>query len=204
MVEQQLKGRGINDASVLAAMRKVPRHAFVPSSQEALAYSDQAIPLGPGKSISQPYVVAHMLEQLQLEPGDRVLDIGTGSGYQTAILAEIVQTVCTVEIDNDLYHTSQKVLNKLGYKNIHSRLGDGHAGWKEYAPFNKIILSAAAAKVPRALLGQLAEGGRMILPLGEEDQSLILVKKEQGHIKTEELGSVRFVPLVDLDPQDVH
>lgn len=200
MVEEQLKKRGIKDPALLAAMGKVPRHRFLSEEHWDKAYDDQAIMIGPAQSISQPYVVAYMVEKLQIRKSDSVLDVGTGTGYQTAILAEVAKQVYTIEIDEVLYKASQKTTAALGYDNIKFRLAGGQHGWKEYAPFDAIIVSAAAENVPRELVSQLASGGRMILPLGTESQSLVLITKQENRIATEELGEVQFVKL--QDPED--
>ena len=195
MVSEQIEQRGVHDPLVLKAMRKVPRHSFLPENLREKAYRDQAIMLGPEQSISQPYIVAVMLEALHLNSDMRVLDVGTGSGYQTALLAEIVKQVWTIEIEPNLAERSRVCLSKLGYKNIQFRIGDGSSGWTEEAPFDAIIVSAAAATVPRDLIRQLKIGARLVLPVGDDPQSLIAFEKTPQGLESEELGAVQFVPL---------
>jgi len=196
MVETQIRARGVRDERVLGVMGKVPRHLFVPESLRRSAYADEQLPIGEGQTISQPYIVAYMTESLALEGGEKVLEIGTGSGYQTAVLAEIAGTVFTVEIVETLARRARTVLDGLGYANIHYRVGDGTAGWPEEAPFDAVIVTAAAATLPKALEDQLALGGRMIAPVGAGAQELVLVRRERTGIRRESLLSVRFVPLV--------
>jgi len=172
MVEYQIKGRGIKDKNVLGAMLKVPRHLFVPEEMRDLAYRDEPLPIGHGQTISQPYIVGYMTEALKLQPGDRVLEIGTGSGYQTAILAEIVSKVYTIELIPELSLRAQETLKSLGYKNIEFLTGDGSKGWPEKAPFEAILVSAAPAEVPPALMEQLKIDGRLIIPVGTDSQEL--------------------------------
>jgi protein-L-isoaspartate(D-aspartate) O-methyltransferase len=203
MVKEQLEKRGIKDRALLTVMREIPRHIFLPDSMTDIAYIDQAISLGEGKSISQPYVVAHMIEKLQLKNTDRILDIGTGTGYQTAILAELVKHVYTIEIDKELHEKSKQTLGELGYENVSFRLADGLFGWKEEEPFDAIILSAASEIVPRDLLNQLGKDGRMILPLGHDEQSLVLIRKNNNQVTTEELGAVQFVRLQNVKSDDL-
>lgn len=196
MVKRQIAGRGVGDAAVLDAFRRVPRHEFVPTSDRALAYEDSPLPIGNDQTISQPYIVALMTELLKLRPTDRVLEIGTGSGYQTAILACLVQEVYTIEVIAALQEDAMSRLIKLGFQNIHYRVGDGYFGWPEVAPFNAILVAAASADVPEPLLNQLGEGGRMVLPVGRssEYQTLKLIQREQGHFNVADCGDVRFVP----------
>ncbi|MCO6432280.1 MAG: protein-L-isoaspartate(D-aspartate) O-methyltransferase [Deltaproteobacteria bacterium] len=195
MVSNQLAARGITDSEVLRAMGKMPRHRFVPSDVQDKAYNDQAISLGPGQSISQPYVVALMLQSVEIQAGDKVLDVGTGSGYQTALLAELGAEVYSIEIDPALSRRSGKLLRLLGYSEIHLRSGDGKRGWREAAPFDAIVVSAACEEIPRDLVRQLKIGGRIVLPLGEDYQYLIMMEKTEDGLKTEELGSVQFVKM---------
>lgn len=197
MVETQLRGRDIRDGNVLRAMEKVPRHEFVPNVTKILAYSDGPLPIGHNQTISQPYIVALMTEQLEPRPEDRVLEVGTGSGYQAAVLAEIVKEVFTIEILEPLYRTAEERLKRLGYSNVHVRLGDGTKGWAEEGPFDKIIVTAAGLKIPDALTQQLKEGGRMVIPVGEGEQVLMIGEKRGGVLKTFESIPVRFVPLVE-------
>jgi len=197
MVEEQIAGRGIKDRRVLDAMLKIPRHLFVDSSLKERAYGDHPLPIGEGQTISQPYVVAWMTEALNLKPSDRVLEIGTGSGYQAAVLAEIVSQVYTVEIRKGLKETADKLLDKLGYKNIKTKYGDGYYGWEEYAPFDAIIITASANHIPPPLIKQLKEGGRLIIPLGSTlyYQTLSLVTKNNKELNVEQMGGVAFVPM---------
>lgn len=195
MVETQLRGRDIRDARVLEAMRKVPRHEFVPSDLRAFAYNDGALPLSMGQTISQPYIVAYMTQLLELEGTERVLEIGTGSGYQAAVLAEIVPEVFTIEILPKLGEEAAAVLKSLGYKNIHFRIGDGYAGWPEQAPFDRIIVTAAPRKIPQPLIDQLKEGGVLVCPVGRPDQDLIVLRKGRDGITRRSTIPVRFVPM---------
>src|SRR5436309_9362637 len=167
MVQQQLMPRSIRDARVLAAMSKVPREEFVPSESRAASYEDGPLPIGYDQTISQPYIVAFMTEKLQPKPDHRVLEVGTGSGYQAAVLAELVADVYTIEIVEPLAKNAEATLQRLGYKNVHVKVGDGYKGWPEYAPFDSIIVTCAPEQVPPALVDQLKEGGRMIIPVGE-------------------------------------
>lgn len=195
MVETQIVARGVKDVRVLAAMRKVPRHLFVPSSEVEHAYIDAPLPIGNGQTISQPYIVALMTELLQLKGDEKVLEIGTGSGYQAAILAELCKEVYTIEIIEDLAKRAATTLITLGYKNIKVKIGDGYQGWKEYAPFDGVIVTAAPDEVPPPLIEQLKEGGRLVIPLGEYFQELYLITKENGKIKKKSIIPVRFVPM---------
>lgn len=195
MVEQQIMERGIKDREVVEAMLKVERHEFVPEEFRDMAYTDGPLPIGEGQTISQPYIVAYMTEALKLKSGDRVLEIGTGSGYQAAVLAEIAKEVCTVEIIETLGRNAEKKLKELGYKNIRVKIGDGYRGWPEYAPFDAIIVTAAPEKIPQPLMDQLASGGRMIIPVGDIWQELILIEKHDGKITKKEILPVRFVPM---------
>ena len=198
MVEYQIRRRGISDKKVLKAMLKVPRHLFVPEQMRELAYGDEPLPIGEGQTISQPYIVAYMTEALKLTGKEKVLEIGTGSGYQTAILAEIVQEVYTVELIPELSRRAQKVLAELGYQNIHFLVGDGTRGWPEHAPYEAILVSAAPATVPRSLAEQLKLGGRMIIPVGTDFQELVLVTRTESGWQEERLIGVRFVPLITV------
>ena len=197
MVEEQILARGIRDERILAAMRRVPRHEFVPAEEKLAAYSDGPLPIGYNQTISQPYIVAFMTELLQPRSEDRVFEVGTGSGYQAAVLAEIAEEVYTVEIVEPLYEQAKKCLEKLGYRNIHVRLEDGTKGWPEAAPFDKIIVTAAGLKIPDALVQQLKEGGRVVMPMGEREQVLVVGEKRNNIFKTYESIPVRFVPLVE-------
>ena len=197
MVQQQLKAEGIKDERVLAAMAKVPREEFVPADQRAGAYQDGPLPIGYDQTISQPYIVAFMTEQLRPKPGDRVLEIGSGSGYQAAILAELVTEVYTIEIVEPLAKTAEATLQRLGYKNVRLKVGDGYKGWQEEAPFDAIIVTCAPDKVPRPLVDQLKDGGRMVIPVGERfAQQLYLLEKKNGQLKESVTLPVRFVPML--------
>ncbi len=193
----------VRNARVLAAMRKVPRHRFVPPSEVASAYGDHPLPIGHGQTISQPYIVAIMTEAVEPRAGHRALEIGTGSGYQAAVLAEVVKEVFTIEIVEPLGREARDRLRALSYKNIEVRIGDGYAGWPEKAPFDVIVVTAGAPHVPPALVEQLKPGGRMVIPVGEPGavQQLRLVSKSQrGEVRSETLMDVRFVPLVRAKP----
>jgi protein-L-isoaspartate(D-aspartate) O-methyltransferase len=197
MVTNQISGRGIKDPATLAAMRKVERHLFVPQQEMQNAYEDRPVPIGYGQTISQPYIVGYMTEILKLAKDDRVLEIGTGSGYQAAILAEIVSEVYTIEIIDELGRQAVKRLADLKYSNVRVRTGDGYFGWEEHAPFDAIVVTAAAEYVPPPLLDQLKVGGRMIIPVGSPFlvQQLMLVEKlENGKTRTTSVMPVRFVP----------
>ena len=197
MVQQQLKARGIKDERVLTTMAKVPREEFVPADARVDAYEDGPLPIGYDQTISQPYIVAFMTEQLRLKPSDRLLEIGSGSGYQAAILAELVADVYTIEILEPLAKTAEATLQRLGYKNVHLRVGDGYQGWPEEAPFDAIIVTCAPDKVPPPLVDQLKDGGRMVIPVGERfAQQLYLLEKKNGQLKESATLPVRFVPMV--------
>jgi protein-L-isoaspartate(D-aspartate) O-methyltransferase len=198
MVDRQIRVRGVKDPGVLGAVEKVPRHLFVPAPLRFAAYGDYPLPIGEGQTISQPYIVAFMTEALRLKPDDKVLEIGTGSGYQAAILAELVREVYTIEIVEELGKRAQGLLEQMGYRNIHVRIGDGYKGWPEDAPFDAIMVTAAPDEIPEQLVSQLKEGGRLVLPVGKPGtiQELILGTKVGGRLKTETLMAVRFVPMV--------
>ena len=196
MVETQLRARGLEDERVLTAMATVPRHLFVPDEMASRAYADEPLPIGCGQTISQPYIVAYMTEALRLGGGEKVLEVGTGSGYQTAIIAEVAGEVWTVELVEDLSFRAKERLDALGCKNIRFRVGDGSAGWPDAAPFDGIIVTAAPASVPGALELQLAPGGRMIVPVGLGSQELVLIRRDGDSFRREGLIGVRFVPLV--------
>ena len=197
MVKFDIEGRGISDPQVLAAMRSVMRHGFVPKRIVTSAYSDTALPIGEGQTISQPYIVALMTASLGLNRSQRVLEIGTGSGYQTAILAEIVKEVYTLEIKQKLHINSTKLLESLGYSNIYTRHGDGYFGWQVAAPFDAIMITAAVNHIPPPLLKQLKNGGRLILPLGNpfSFQNLTLVTRDGDDFRTRQITGVLFVPM---------
>lgn len=198
MVREQLLNRGIKDKKVLDAMSRIPRHLFIEESLKNKAYEDHPLPIGEGQTISQPYVVALMTEALRLKPDDRVLEIGTGSGYQAAVLAEIAKEVYTIEIRKRLEERASKVLTDLGYKNVKTKYADGYFGWEEYAPFDAIIVTASANHIPPPLIKQLKEGGRLIIPLGSTlyYQTLTLVTKKKGELEVEQMGGVAFVPMI--------
>jgi len=196
MVNSQIRARGVRDTKVLEAMEKVPRHLFVPEAMRGGAYADEPLPIGEGQTISQPYIVAYMTEALGLKRGDRVLEIGTGSGYQTAVLAEVAREVFTIEIIESLSERARGILGGLGYANIRFRAGDGSKGWPEEAPFDAIIVTAAAAEVPRVLEEQLRPSGTMVVPVGTGFQELLLIRRLKKGLKRQRLLSVRFVPLV--------
>jgi protein-L-isoaspartate(D-aspartate) O-methyltransferase len=201
MIESQLRARGISDARVLGTMLRVPRHAFVPEPYCAEAYEDHPLPIGDDQTISQPYVVAVMLEYLQLVPTDIVLEIGTGSGYVTALLAELAAQVFSIERHPGLAANARAVIEALGYRNVHTFTGDGTLGLPAQAPFGAILVSAAALDVPPALISQLGEGGRMIVPVGSPDsQQLQLIRMQDGHPVISLRDPVRFVPLI-ADPE---
>jgi len=195
MVETQIRRRGVKDERVLEALRKVPRHRFVPEDQRDQAYNDYPLPIGYGQTISQPYIVGLMTELLQLKPESRVLEIGTGSGYQAAILAELAREVYTIEIVEPLALSAGSLLESMGYANIKVRAGDGFFGWPENAPFDGIILTAAPEKVPQPLLDQLKEGGRLVIPEGKFYQDLVVYEKIDGGTRRREVIPVRFVPM---------
>jgi len=196
MVTQQIISRGVSDQPTLQAMRKVPRHLFVPKEYESEAYDDNPLPIGYGQTISQPYIVAYMTEVAEPDPSKTVLEIGTGSGYQAAVLAETVKSVYSIEIIPELALESAERLKKLGYKNITVKYGDGYKGWKEYSPYDIIIVTAAAEQIPQPLIDQLAENGKLVIPVGAPlaVQELILLIKKDGEIEKRRLAFVRFVP----------
>jgi protein-L-isoaspartate(D-aspartate) O-methyltransferase len=197
MVENQIAGRDVSDPEVLEAMRTVPRHEFVPADYQGQAYEDHPLPIGHGQTISQPYIVAFMTEEIELQPDERVLEIGTGSGYQAAILAQLTDDVYTIEIIPELADRAQETFEALGYDQIVAKQGDGYFGWEEYAPFDAIVVTAAPDHVPQPLVNQLADGGKMIIPVGPPGgyQSLWLLEREGEEVVRRNLGGVRFVPL---------
>jgi protein-L-isoaspartate(D-aspartate) O-methyltransferase len=195
MVVRQIERRGISDQRVLQAMREVPRHEFVPSRARTHSYGDRPLPIGFGQTISQPYIVAFMAEHLLLEPGDRALEVGTGSGYQAAILSRLVTQVFSIEIVDELILRATGDLKRLGYKNILVKSGDGYEGWPEFAPFDAITVAAALDHIPQPLTSQLREGGRMVIPIGTtHDQQLLLIEKHAGGLRRRAICPVRFVP----------
>ncbi|MBI4768449.1 MAG: protein-L-isoaspartate(D-aspartate) O-methyltransferase [Deltaproteobacteria bacterium] len=196
MVREQIEGRGVRDGRVLEVLRRVQRHLFVPASLRNSAYDDRPLPIGHDQTISQPYIVAYMTEAAKINPADRVLEIGTGSGYQAAVLGELAKEVYTIEILKPLAESSGSLLERLGYKNIKVRWGDGYQGWKEQAPFDVIIVTAAPSEIPGELVKQLKTGGRMVVPIGGFFQELYLITKTDSGIKKEALLPVRFVPMI--------
>ncbi len=198
MVREQLQGRGIADARVLAAMRRVPRHLFVPSELAERAYEDRALPIGNGQTISQPYMVARIVEELKLRGDERVLDVGTGSGYQAAVLSELAAQVISIERHADLAASARQTLANAGYANVTVVVGDGSQGYEANAPYNVIAIAAGAPQVPDALVAQLALNGRLTLPLGtaEVQRLTVIVKDAQGQITTQTLEECQFVPLI--------
>ncbi len=195
MVSDQIVRRGVTNPAVLDAVRAVPRHAFVPEAYRSEAYDDHPLPIGEGQTISQPYIVALMTELLDLKPGDRVLEVGTGSGYQAAVLAELVTSVFSIEIVEPLAKESAARLAALGYKNVTVRAGDGYRGWPEEAPFDAIIVTAAPGHVPKPLTEQLKDGGVLVIPVGDEEQSLLRITRTGNALKRESVIPVRFVPM---------
>ncbi len=202
MVAQQIVARGVQDACVIAAMEKVPRHLFVPDNMQAHAYEDSPLPIGYNQTISQPYIVAYMTEQLSLKGTEKVLEVGTGSGYQAAVLAELAKEVYTIEILEPLSVRAREQIEKAGYSNVHFRIGDGYQGWPEAAPFDAIIITAAPDQIPEILISQLKVGGQMIVPVGEWHQELLLVTKNKTDYSVKKLLPVRFVPMVKSKPDE--
>ena len=195
MVRRQIQGRGIKDPATLSAMSAVPRHEFVPKRFQHSAYEDHPLPIGFDQTISQPYIVAFMTEALTLEPGDRVLEVGTGSGYQAAVLAEIVDEVFSIEILCELEARARRDLDRLGYTAVKTKCGDGYQGWPEHAPFDAVIVTAAPDHVPRPLVEQLKVGGRMVIPVGSQYQELVRLTRTDDGLERERLIGVRFVPM---------
>jgi len=196
MVAEQLEPRGVADPAVLRVMRKVPRHRFVAEGLRHQAYEDHPLPAGSGQTISQPYMVAAMTEALAVRPDSRVLEIGTGSGYQAAVLAELAGMVYTVELVAELSAAARKVLMGLGYRNVRFRIGDGHEGWPEFAPFDRILVTAGAETMPHVLAGQLGDGGRIVVPVGRGCQTLVLGVKHGARLVQRSLMDCVFVPFV--------
>jgi protein-L-isoaspartate(D-aspartate) O-methyltransferase len=197
MVQNQLIARGIKDQKVLDAMSKVPRHLFIPNTMHEYAYEDSPLPIGYGQTISQPFIVALMTQAATLTPNSKVLEIGTGSGYQTAILSLLCKKVYTIEIIEDLAKNAQQILHKLGYNNISLLIGNGYLGWCKHAPFDAIITTAAPIKLPKTLISQLKVGGNLIIPIGKIDQTLLRIIRHKDSISKETLLPVRFVPMVE-------
>ena len=199
MVRQQIESRGVTDERVLAAMRKVERHKFIPGHQVSSAYEDHPLPIGHGQTISQPYIVALMTELCNLDGSEKVLEIGTGSGYQAAVLSLLAKKVYSIEIVEPLGMNARRLLAELGYRNVEVRVGDGYRGWQEEAPFDVIILTAAPPRIPDALIDQLAEGGILVAPEGEYAQELVTITKTHGQLHRRTVTYVRFVPMVHSD-----
>jgi len=196
MIQDQLVKRGISDPLVLAAMGQVPRHLFIDEAMRDRAYDDYPLPIGEGQTISQPYMVALMAEVMKLAEGERVLEVGTGSGYLAAVLAEQGVQVCSVEVSDRLAERAQATVDRLGYRNVTIHIGDGTLGWKSEAPFDAMVIGAAALSIPRPLLSQLRLGGRLVMPMGEEDlQTLVRIWKEPRGLREEYFGECRFVKL---------
>jgi protein-L-isoaspartate(D-aspartate) O-methyltransferase len=196
MVDEQILRRGISEPDVLQAMQDVPRHSFVPESLRDQAYDDGPLAIGSGQTISQPYIVALMTSLLELDGDEKVLEIGTGSGYQAAVLSRLVRDVYSVEIREELSRKAQQTLESLGYTNVHLRIGDGYQGWPEQAPFDGILVTAAPADIPQPLIDQLKEGGRLVIPVGEFFQDLLVLTKTAEGIEKREIIPVRFVPMI--------
>lgn len=199
MVDLQIRAKGIRSSKVLKVMEKVPRHCFIPENTQAHAYADEPLPIGKGQTISQPYIVAYMTDALNLDGSEKILEIGTGSGYQTAILAEIGREIYTVEVIEFLAIRAKKVLSEFNYTNIRFKLGDGNEGWDEHALYDAILVTAAPPKIPEKLLEQLKVGGRMILPVGVTFQELVYIEKLKKETRKKKLLPVRFVPLISRD-----
>lgn len=195
MVRQQIWARGVTDKAVLKAMFKTPRHRFVNASQQGFAYADFPLPIGFGQTISQPYIVAYMAEAAQISAGDKVLEIGTGCGYEAAVLSELAKEVYTVEIIADLAEGARQILNQLGYTNVHVKTGNGYEGWAKYAPYDSILVTAAPPHIPDALIEQLALNGTMVIPIGTWRQDIMVVTKKADGLIQEATIPVRFVPM---------
>ena len=195
MVERQIRARGVRDPRVLRAMRTVPRHEFVPASVRPYAYADEPQPIGQQQTISQPFIVAYMTEAAEIERGDRVLEIGTGSGYQAAVLAELAREVYSMEIIPELAEQARATLQRLGYRNVRVRTGNGYLGWPEHAPYDAILVTAAPEEVPQPLVEQLAVGGRMIVPVGAEHQQMMIIERTARGVVERRTIPVRFVPM---------
>ena len=198
---EQLKSEGINSSTVLEAMLKVPRHKFVPSSQRHLSYQNRPLSIGHAQTISQPFIVGYMTEAASIAPGEKVLEIGTGSGYQAAVLAELAKQVYTIEIIPELAEGARTVLRELGYKNVEVRTGNGYEGWTEHAPFDAIVVTAAPDEVPKALVDQLALRGKMVIPVGTTFQEMVIITKDESGVVARRTIPVRFVPMIGKPKQ---
>jgi protein-L-isoaspartate(D-aspartate) O-methyltransferase len=196
MVEEQIIARGIRDKAVLEAMKKTPRHRFVPESHRRLSYEDHPLPIGQGQTISQPFIVAYMTEAAEISAQDKTLEIGTGSGYQAAILGAIAKEVYSIEIIPELAERARRTLEELGYKNVHVKTGNGYLGWPEQAPFDVIIVTAAPDEIPKALVEQLAVNGKMVIPVGTAAQEMVIITKTRSGVVEKRTLPVRFVPMV--------
>jgi protein-L-isoaspartate(D-aspartate) O-methyltransferase len=197
MVQEQIASRGIRDPRIIASMEKIPRHLFVPENLRDQAYEDSPLPIGEGQTISQPYIVAWMTSLLEISEDDRVLEVGSGSGYQTAVLCELAGQVYTIEMNAELAARAEEALRLLGYKNFAIRIADGTRGWPEEAPFNGVMVTAGAPSVPQPLLDELADGGRMVIPVGSKSmQMLTLIRRKGGEFETVQEGNCAFVPLL--------
>jgi protein-L-isoaspartate(D-aspartate) O-methyltransferase len=201
MVERQIRARGIRDQAVLEALKKTPRHRFVPETYRHLSYEDHPLPIGQNQTISQPFIVAYMTEAAEISPQDKVLEIGTGSGYQAAILGEIAKEVYSIEIIPELAERARQTLGELGYKNIQVRAGNGYLGWPEHAPFDAIIVTAAPDEIPKALVEQLAVNGKMVIPVGVGDQEMVIITKTKDGVVEKRTMPVRFVPMTGKPKQ---
>jgi protein-L-isoaspartate(D-aspartate) O-methyltransferase len=201
MVEQQIKARGIRDQAVLEALKKTPRHRFVPESHRRLSYEDHPLPIGQNQTISQPFIVAYMTEAAEISPQDKVLEIGTGSGYQAAILGEIAKEVYSIEIIPELAERARQTLGELGYKKVQVRAGNGYLGWPEHAPFDAIIVTAAPDEIPKALVEQLAVNGKMVIPVGTDNQEMVIITKTKDGVVEKRTMPVRFVPMTGKPKQ---
>jgi protein-L-isoaspartate(D-aspartate) O-methyltransferase len=199
MVADQIRARGVRDPRVLSAVTRVPRELFLPEDKRDEAYEDRPVPIGFGQTISQPYIVAYMTEALKVEPSHRVLEIGTGCGYQTAVLAELSLEVYSIELIDVLAERARRTLDGLGYTNVQVRAGDGHAGWPEQAPFDRILAAAAPPEIPPALIEQLVDGGILVIPVGTGDQELRVLRKHGGRVELVSTLPVRFVPMIKRD-----
>lgn len=198
MIESQIRARGVSDERVLEVMERIPRHQFVLPEDQGHAYGDNPLPIGRGQTISQPYIVAVMTEKAELRPIHRVLEIGTGSGYQTAVLSELAAEVFSIEIIESLSLRARSILARLGHENVHCRVGNGSLGWPEAAPFDAILVTAAPREVPPALVDQLAEGGRLVIPVGRKEQELLVLTKRGNEVEEMPLFAVRFVPMTGI------